>query len=219
MNTQDFIRLIHPIFAIILVYPLIGIATYFAWLTRQRRLEINSEEQSKIPPLVGRDHVQMGKWLSGAVVGITLLGLLYPITKNILSTNLWEKDSFKVIFLALIFIFTIASLAFLYRARLKLWRIIFATLTGMGLIILGLQDGVFRRTNQWYWSHYYYGIVATLLMIFSLAIVPEIYQDKSNKWRNLHIILNCLALLLFVGQGFTGTRDLFEIGLYTPPPG
>jgi hypothetical protein len=51
-------------------------------------------------------------------------------------------------------------------------------------------------------------------MVFSLAIVEDIYKDKSNRWRNFHIILNCVALLLFVGQGFTGSRDLFEIAFY-----
>jgi len=55
-------------------------------------------------------------------------------------------------------------------------------------------------------------------MIFSVAIVDNIYRDKSQKWRNIHIILNSLALLLFIGQGFTGSRDLFEIGLWTLPP-
>ncbi|HEY9609919.1 MAG TPA: DUF4079 family protein [Allocoleopsis sp.] len=41
-----------------------------------------------------------------------------------------------------------------------------------------------------------------------------IYKDRSNGWRNVHIILNCFALLLFIGQGMTGTRDLFEIAFY-----
>jgi hypothetical protein len=109
---------------------------------------------------------------------------------------------------------TIASLVFLYRAREQHWRGIFATLTGMGLVVLGCQDGVFRRTNEWYWSHYYIGITSALLMVFSLAIVEDIYQDRSNRWRNVHIILNCIALLLFIGQGMTGTRDLFEIAFY-----
>ena len=52
-------------------------------------------------------------------------------------------------------------------------------------------------------------------MIFSVAIIDDIYQDKSNLWRNIHIILNCLALILFIGQGITGVRDIYEIGLYT----
>ncbi|XTZ12458.1 MAG: DUF4079 domain-containing protein, partial [cyanobacterium endosymbiont of Rhopalodia inflata] len=55
---------------------------------------------------------------------------------------------------------------------------------------------------------------ATFLMIFSLAILENIYQDCSNRWRSVHIILNCLALLLFIAQGITGIRDLLEIGKY-----
>ena len=50
-------------------------------------------------------------------------------------------------------------------------------------------------------------------MIFSLAIFPDIYKDRSNRWRMIHVILNCIALLFFVGQAFTGTRDLLEIPL------
>jgi Protein of unknown function (DUF4079) len=84
----------------------------------------------------------------------------------------------------------------------------------MGLVILGSQPEIYRREAEWYVSHYYYGMIAAMLMIFSLAIIQDIYQDRRNRWRNVHIILNCLALLLFIGQGFTGTRDLLEI-----PPG
>ena len=111
------------------------------------------------------------------------------------------------------FVATVVSLAFLYKAKQRLWRAVFATLTGAGIIILGCQDGVFRRSNEWFWSHYYIGIAAAMLMIFALAIVPDIYQDKSNRWRVVHTVLNCVALLLFVGQGMTGTRDLLEIPL------
>ncbi len=113
---------------------------------------------------------------------------------------------------------TITSLVLLYQAKQRLWRGIFATLTGAGLVILGCQDGVFRRTSEWYWSHYYIGITAALLMIFSVAIVQDIYQDRSHRWRIVHTILNCVALLLFIGQGFTGTRDLLEIPLSWQEP-
>ncbi len=108
---------------------------------------------------------------------------------------------------------TIASLVFLYQAKPKLWRGIFATLSGAGLVILGCQEGVFRRTYEWQFSHYYYGIAAALLMIFSLAIVPDIYQDRSHRWRLAHTILNIMAIVLFIGQSFTGARDLLEIPL------
>ena len=213
MQTVDFVRLIHPAFAVILVFPLIGIVVNFAWQTRQRRLQILAGNNSKIPPVVGKEHQQFGDWLTSAVVGLSLIGLAYPIGNNIIRNQLWNQSLFPVIFIVLMFVLTIASLVLLYRSKQRLWRGIFATLTGAGLVILGCQDGVFRRTNEWYWSHYYIGIAASLLMIFSIAIVQDIYQDKSHRWRLVHIILNCVALLLFIGQGMTGTRDLLETPL------
>jgi uncharacterized membrane protein len=221
MTLNNWLTLIHPALAVIVVFPLIGIVVNFAWATRQRRLQIAAgEKKSKIPPLVGRDHVQLGKWLSASVVGIILVAFAHAIiSKNIIKNELFTQNPFQAIFIILMFGLTIASLVFLYRARQKQWRAIFATLTGMGLVVLGCQEGVFRRTAEWYISHYYYGMLAALLMIFSLAIIEEIYRDKSLFWRRVHIVLNTIALLLFVGQGITGTRDIFEIGLYTPPPG
>ncbi|NJR75870.1 MAG: DUF4079 domain-containing protein [Scytonema sp. CRU_2_7] len=213
MELADFLGLIHPAIAVFFVFPLIGIVGNFAWATRQRRLQTIDSGKSKIPPVVGVEHRRLGTWLTGAVVGLALLGLAYPIGKNIIKKQLWDKDFFQVIFILLMFAATITSLVLLYRAKQALWRGIFATLTGAGLVILGCQDGVFRRDDEWYWSHYYFGITAALLMIFSLAIFPDIYKDRSNRWRIVHTILNCIALLLFIGQGMTGTRDLLEIPL------
>ncbi|WP_392533324.1 DUF4079 domain-containing protein [Nostoc sp. C117] len=218
MQFTDFLGLLHPAIAVIFVFPLIGIVVNFAWQTRQRRLQILAGNKSKIPPVVGLEHKQLGEWLTSAVVGLTLIGLSYAIGKNIIKNDLWNKTPFQVIFILLIFAATIASLVFLYRAKQRLWRGIFATLTGAGLVILGCQDGVYRLTSEWYWSHYYIGISAALLMIFSLAIFPDIYQDKSNRWRTIHTILNTIALLLFIGQGITGTRDLLEIPLSWQEP-
>ncbi|MEH1792875.1 DUF4079 domain-containing protein [Nostoc sp.] len=218
MQITDFLSLLHPAIAVIFVFPLIGTVVNFAWQTRQRRLQILAGSKSKIPPVVGTEHKQLGERLTGAVVGLTLIGLSYPIGKNIIKNQLWNKAPFQVVFILLIFAATITSLVFLYRARQRLWRAVFATLTGAGLVIIGCQDGVYRLTSQWYWSHYYIGITAALLMIFSLAIVPDIYQDKSHRWRIVHTILNCIALLLFIGQGMTGTRDLLEIPLSWQEP-
>ena len=218
MNASDWAALIHPAIAIAIVFPLIGMSVNFAWQTRQRRQQTAAGKKSKIPPVVGREHLQIGRWLAAAVVGVALIGLAYPIISHMIERQLWTSEPFQTLFIGLMFGLTIASFFFLYRTSKRGWRGVFATLSGMGLVILGAQDGVFRRTNEWYWSHYYFGITAALLMIFSLAIIPEIYQDKSNRFRNLHIILSCLALLLFVGQGFTGTRDLLEIPLSWQKP-
>lgn len=218
METSDFLALVHPAIAICFVFPLIGMVVNFAWSTRQRRLQTIDGGKSKIPPTSGSEHRRLGNWLTASVVGLTLLGLGYPIGKNIINNQLWNKTPFQVVFILLMFAATITSLVFLYRGNNKLWRGIFATLTGAGIVILGFQDGVFRRDNEWYWSHYYIGISAAMLMIFSLAIVPEIYKDKSHRWRIIHTILNCIALLLFIGQGMTGTRDLLEIPLSWQEP-
>ncbi len=213
LGTKDIVGLIHPAIAIILVFPIIGIVSNFAWQTRQRRLEIKDSKKSKIPPIVGREHVQLGKWLTASVVGVNLMGLAYSIFYKNFIIN-FRRDSLDMVqatLITLIFIATIASFVMLFRARPKLWRGIFATLSGIGLIILGAQEGVWRLSEEWYWSHYYYGRGVSLLMIFSLAIIEDIYKDRTNRWRNVHIILNCFALFLFIGQGITGARDLLEI--------
>jgi hypothetical protein len=140
---------------------------------------------------------------------VALLGLLHPIVKTIIKKGVWQTAPGQVVFIVLMFAATIWSLIFLYRAHSATWRAIFATLTSAGLIILGSQDGVYRRENEWFFSHYYYGITVAILMIVSLAILPEIYRNFN--WRRVHIVLNSISLLLFLLQGITGVRDLLEI--------
>ncbi len=214
MELQDIFALLHPAIAIIVVFPLIGIVVNRALLTRQRRLQTKEGQKSKIPPVVGTEHLTMGNWLSISVVGVALLGLFYPIVSKMLERDTLSKEPFRVFFVGAVFLLSIASFTLLFKAKVKLWRGIFATLTGMGLIILGWQPEIYHRHNEWFVSHYYYGITAALLMIFSVAIVQDIYQDKQNRWRVAHIIVNCFALLLFMGQGITGARDLLEIPLH-----
>lgn len=213
MGAKDLAGLIHPAIVIIFVFPLLGMVVNFAWQTRKRRLQTVTDGKSKIPPIVGSEHLKLGLWLSGAVVGVVLIALAYSIYGEVLAKQLWTKEPGRIAFVSIMFAATIASLGLLYRAKPRLWRGVFATLTGMGLILLGCQPEVYRRGAEWYVSHYYIGIAAAMLMIFSLAIIPEIYQDRSLTWRRIHIVLNCLALLLFIGQGMTGTRDLLEIPL------
>lgn len=210
MSATDIASLVHPVLAVAVVFPLLGIVLNFAWQTRQRRLG-TKDGRSKIPPVVGTEHLRFGRLLSNAVVVLALIGLAYAIFSKMAKNQVWSQEPSRAWFVVLMFGVTIASLVFLNRAQPKLWRGVFATLTGMGLIILGCQPEVFRRGFEWYVSHYYYGIAAAQLMIFSLAIFPDIYKDRSNRWRNTHIILNTFAALLFLGQGFTGTRDLLEI--------
>ena len=172
------------------------------------------KDKNKIPAVVGREHVKVGRWLAASVVVVSLIALAYSIIyKSFIKNGLWTKNNPQAVLILLMFAATIASLVLLLRAKPKLWRGIFATLTGMGLVIIGEQEGVWRLADEWYWSHHYYGIAVSLLMIMSIAILDDIY--RSLAMRNLHIVLNCLALLLFFGQGVTGARDLLEI----PPVG
>jgi MFS family permease len=219
MGARDFAALIHPMLAVVIVFPLIGMVVRLSVLTRQRRLDVANQQKSKIAPTTGSSHLQLGRWLAAWVVGNTLLALLYSIIfKSILPNQLWSAEPFKLAFLIAMFAVTIGAFVCLYLAKLALWRAVFATLSGMGLIVLGAQEGVFRRGYEWYTSHYYYGIMAALLMIFSLAIVQDIYKDRQHRWRRAHMVLNGIAVLLFVGQGFTGARDLLEIPLSWQEP-
>jgi MFS family permease len=213
MELRDVMLLLHPAIAVIVVYPLIGIVVNRALLVRQRRLQTATEGKSKIPPVVGQEHVKLGRTLTAAVVGIVLIALAFTVFGNILEKQVWTKEPFKVILITLFFVAAIASLTLLYKATDKMWRGIFATLSGIAIVILGCQDGVYRQTNQWYISHYYYGVVVALLMIFSLAILPDIYKDKTNRWRKVHIALNSIATLMFIAQGITGTLALLEVPL------
>ncbi|MEB3209810.1 MAG: DUF4079 domain-containing protein [Leptolyngbyaceae bacterium] len=219
MGIEEFTGLIHPAIAVAFVFPLIGIVVYFSMQTRVRRLQVENKEKSKIAPTVGPTHLQFGRWLAASVVILTMLGLLHPVVTKMIERNVWAEEPGRVIFVAAMFVLTGGSLALLYQSKAKEWRATFATLTGMGLVLIGCQPEIFRRGFEWYTSHYYYGISAALLMILSLAVVPDIYQDKEKRWRRAHAFLNMVATLLFIGQGFTGARDLFEIGLYMPPPG
>jgi Protein of unknown function (DUF4079) len=209
MTFSDWLRIIHPLLAVVMIYPLLGIVMYFAWKTRQRRLETKTGVKSKISPQAGLEHVAIGRWLTGTVTGIALLGLVHPIVKTMIKKGVWQTSPEQVIFIVLMFAATIWSLVFLYRAHSATWRATFATLTSAGLIILGSQDGVYRRESEWFFSHYYYGITVAILMIVSLAILPEIYRNFN--WRRVHIALNLIALCLFLLQGITGVRDLLEI--------
>ncbi len=215
----DILKLIHPIMAVTIVFPLIGIAVYMATQTRQRRLQVAHQDKSKIPPSVGTEHVRVGRWLAIAVVGVELLGITRPMFNKIIQDQARGNSSTSVILILLMYVVAIGSLVCLLRARPKVWRATFATLSGAAIIVLSLQPGIFRRDNgqlfqgEWYVSHWYLGVTVTMLMIFSIAIVPDIYQDRTNRWRLIHIVLNCVAVLLFIGQGMTGTRDLLEIPL------
>lgn len=218
MDAKDAILLLHPVIVVTIVFPFMGLIANRGLQVRQRRLQIALGDKSKVPPVVGQEHVQTGHWLTAAVVGATLIALANDIFGSVISKQLWSTKPFQVGFIVLLFTATIASLVLLYQAQSIKWRATFAILAGMGLVILGCQDGVYRKTDQWYTSHYYYGVAASLLMIFSLSILKSIYQDRTQRWRTVHIIVSSAVALLFLGQAITGTRALLEVPLSWQEP-
>lgn len=102
MELKDTLALLHPAIAVAIVFPLIGVVVNLAWQTRQRRLQTSSGDKSKIPPIVGKEHLQLGQKLTGAVVEITLLGLGYAIFSKILEQQVWTQEPFRFIFVLVI---------------------------------------------------------------------------------------------------------------------
>ena len=74
MTITDWLWILHPALAVVLIYPLIGMVVRLAWQTRQRRVA-----QVKHPPMVGRDHSDLGRWLAAGVVLLVLIALTVAI--------------------------------------------------------------------------------------------------------------------------------------------
>ena len=88
MELVDVMALLHPALAVAVVFPIIGMVVNMAWQTRSRRLQSAGDGKSKIPPSVGSEHVKLGRWLTGSVVGVTLVALAYSIYfKSILDSH------------------------------------------------------------------------------------------------------------------------------------
>ncbi len=215
MQSVDWLWLLHPALAVVLVYPLLGMVLRLAQQTRDRRLT-----QAKHPPTVGRDHADLGKFLAGSVVAIVLLAEAVVIaTKHPLSS--FEGGGARLALLVLVLIGSGVALAALWRVKQSPYRASFALICWAGVIGLGLQPEVFRRSDNpfapaFWQSHFWGGVGLTGLMLFSVACRPEIH--KHLRWRRLHVSANALAALIFLAQGISGPRDLLEIPLSWQKP-
>jgi lysylphosphatidylglycerol synthetase-like protein (DUF2156 family) len=215
MKSVDWLWLLHPALAVVLVYPLLGMVLRLAQQTRDRRLT-----QAKHPPTVGRDHADLGKWLAGSVVAIVLVALAVVIaTKHPLSA--FERGAARLGVLVVVLLGSVVALVTLWRVKRPMYRASFALLCWAGVIGLGLQSEVFRLSDNpfepaFWQSHFWGGIGLTGLMLFSVACRPEIHRHL--RWRRLHVSANALAALIFLAQGISGPRDLLEIPLSWQKP-
>ena len=109
MAAVDWLWILHPFLAVVLVYPLMGVVVRLAVQTRARRLQ-----NQKLPITVGRDHSDLGRWLAGAVVVVVLIALTVVIgTKAPLAQ--FEGGLARAIQLLLVLCGTIVSLLALWR--------------------------------------------------------------------------------------------------------
>ena len=210
MAGVDWLWILHPFLAVVLVYPLVGVVVRLAIQTRARRLQ-----NQKRPVTVGRDHSDLGRWLAAAVVLLVLVALSVVIgTKAPLVQ--FEGGLARAIQLLLVLFGTIVSLLALWRCTRPGLRLAFSLITWAGVLGLGAQPEVWRLSDNpftpaFWQSHYWAGVGVTGLMLFSLGARAEILRDI--RIRRLHVTANVLAALLFLTQGLTGTRDLLEIPL------
>ncbi|ABB34561.1 DUF4079 domain-containing protein [Synechococcus sp. CC9605] len=215
MTITDWLWILHPALAVVLIYPLIGMVVRLAWQTRQRRVA-----QVKHPPMVGRDHSDLGRWLAAGVVLLVLIALTVAIATKAPPAD-FSGGVGRAIQLSIVLLGTGASLVALLRSKAAALRLSFSLITWIGVLTLGAQPEVWRLSDDplspLFWqSHYWAGVAVTGLMLFALAARPEILRDL--RLRRLHVTASVLAALLFVMQGITGTRDLLEIPLSWQKP-
>ena len=215
MTITDWLWVLHPALAVVLIYPLIGMVVRLAWQTRQRRVA-----QVKHSPVVGRDHSDLGRWLAAGVVLLVLIALTVVIATKTPPAD-FSGGAGRALQLIIVLLGTVASLIALWRSKAAALRLSFSLITWVGVLTLGAQPEVWRLSDDplspaFWQSHYWAGVAVTGLMLFSLAARPEIVRDL--RLRRLHVTASVLAALLFVIQGITGTRDLLEIPLSWQKP-
>ena len=216
MTAVDWLWLLHPFLAVVLIYPLIGMVLHLGLQTRARRQKTNL----KLPPTVGRSHSDLGQWLAAGVVVLVLIALSVVIASKAPLAE-FEGGASRLIQLMLVLLGTLMSLVALWRSRAPGLRLAFSLITWLGVLTLGAQPEVWRLsdsplTTAFWQSHYWAGVGVTGLMLFSLGARPEILRDL--RLRRLHVTASVLAAVLFVAQGLTGTRDLLEIPLSWQKP-
>jgi hypothetical protein len=92
VDIQDIILLLYPIAAVTIVFPLLGVVLNRALQVRQRRF---LKEKNKIPVTVGQEHVQLGRWLTGSMVGIVLLALANDVLGILCSMESGRKTALR----------------------------------------------------------------------------------------------------------------------------
>ena len=87
MQFVDWLWLIHPALAVVVVYPLLGMVLRAARQTRDQRVL-----KQTFPAAVGKNHADLGSWLTTTMTGIVLLAEVVVITTCLLYTSPSPRD-------------------------------------------------------------------------------------------------------------------------------
>lgn len=211
IQTVDWLMILHPALAVVLIYPLVGQVLRLGVQTRQRRLE-----GAKLPATVGRDHSELGRWLSTVAVLVALVAITVAIATKAMAAGAMVGGVGRGLQLVLVLVGTLVALGALWQVKAPALRLAFSALTWAGMLALGAQPEVWRLPDnpfspQFWQSHYWAGAGAIGLMLFFSGARPEI--TRQARWRALHVTAGTLAAVLLVVLAITGTRDLLEIPL------
>jgi hypothetical protein len=200
LASLDWLVLLHPLFAILFIYPVAGTVVRLGLLARERRTGHNLQ----LPPTVSTEHWQHGRWLTGAVLLAALVGSgvdLYVIHEHPPELPAWELLS--------IALGSLAALAGLWLVRSTQQRLTWALLCWAGLLAVAAQHGHLAAA-PWR-SHTWLGVLLAALLLLNLAIRAEI--SRSQLIRRLHLAANLLVTLLLAMVAITGSRDLLVLPL------
>jgi hypothetical protein len=215
LETIDWLWILHPLLAVVSIYPLAGVVMRLGIQTHERRVK-----GARLPASTGHEHSDLGQWLAAGVVVIVLIALTVVIgTEH--SLLHFKGGAARALELLLVLVGTCISLVALWRSTTPLLRLAFALITWAGVLAMGAQPEVFRLSDnpfqtEFWQSHYWSGVAVTGLMLFSIGARPEILRQLF--WRRIHVAANILAAMLFLIQGITGTRDLLQIPLHWQKP-
>lgn len=215
MELIDWLWILHPALAVVVIYPMMGIVMYLGRQTRRRRVD-----HVKMSPTIGGDHRDLGKWLATGMVTVALVA----IAVSIITKSFWADPSqelLRAFSLLLVLVGTVVALLVLWRVQQRWQRILFALITWAGVLGLGAQPEVWRvsddpSTFAFWTSHYWTGMGLVGLTLFFMAINPEITRRLG--WRQVHLTAGLVAAILFVVQGVSGSKDLLEIPLSWQKP-
>jgi hypothetical protein len=206
MNATAWFALLHPVLIILFVYPVVGATIRLGTLARERRLEINP-----LPPTVGVEHADHGRWVATAMVVAVLVAMAATYAMGDA-----QAGGAQVLALLLAGAGCLASCLALWRVENAWLRAGFALLCWLGLLGLGSRPALWHLGRSPFagppWgSHYWSGILLCGLLLFAMAAAPEVL--RSPRMRRLHVAAGFLTALLLAVQAISGSRDLLAMPL------